>query len=234
MNFLYLFAVLLSPTPLIADSLKEILFQEARSGHRHFSYNEARKRIFNELHLNQDSEGYFIEGVYCLKKIYPFGGKHPEGRIPDHTKINTEHTWPQSKFSSRFGKGIQKTDLHHLYPTYSRINSERGNLPFADVNPTRDLSCDESRSGHPIRGGNGTHFEPPQNHKGNVARAMFYFSIRYQIPIDPTQEFFLRLWHQEDPVDEAERNRHAKIKKIQGNRNPFIDDPRLVDQIDDF
>lgn len=236
MNTLYLFiySVLIFPTLLQAETLKDSLFIAAKSGQKSFTYTEARRKIFNELDLRQDSKGYYIEGVYCLDKHYPFAGKHPNGKIPDPTKINTEHTWPQSKFSSHHDKNIQKADLHHLFPTYSKINSERGNLPFAEVISTRNLACEESQSGSAIREGKGTYFEPPHGHKGNVARAMFYFSIRYQIAIDPVQEYYLRLWHTEDPVDMSERNRHDKIHQLQGNRNPFIDEPELVQQITDF
>lgn len=220
--------------PVYAEDLKDSLFREAKAGQISFSYSNARKKMFNEVYLEKDLEGYYIEDVYCQDKYYPFAGQHPNGRLPDPVVLNTEHTWPQSKFSHRFNKETQKTDLHHLFPTFSRINSERGNLPFAEVNAERELSCDESHRGHPTQGGNGTYFEPPDTHKGNVARAMFYFSIRYQISIDPVQEYYLRIWHKEDPVDSTEKTRHDRIAKLQGNRNPFIDNPGYVDQISDF
>ena len=78
------------------------------------------------------------------------------------------------------------------------------------------------------------YFEPPQRHKGNVARALFYFSVRYRLAISATQEAHLRAWHRKDPVDESEKNRNDLVQEIQGNRNPFIDFPHLVDSIDDF
>ena len=77
-------------------------------------------------------------------------------------------------------------------------------------------------------------FEPPDSHKGNVARAMFYFSMRYNMRIDPVQEKFLKKWNKLDPIDAAERLRNRRIKDIQGNSNPFIDDPFLADRISDF
>lgn len=41
----------------------------------------------------------------------------------------------------------------------------------------------------------------------------------------------LILWHNQDPVDYYETYRNEQIQKIQGNYNPFIDNPWLVDLI---
>jgi deoxyribonuclease I len=197
--------------------------------HQLHSYQSAREKMFGEIYLRKDSRGQYIEEVYCDDKFYV-----SKVKIPDPKVMNCEHTWPQSKFNSRLSIHHQKADLHHLFPTYSKINSERGSLPFAEVDRARNLSCQVSQLGSSLRSGKGLYFEPPDDHKGNVARAMFYFSVRYQIPIDPDQEFFLRQWHEEDPVDELERNRHEMIYQFQKNRNPFIDHPELVSKIKDF
>ena len=66
------------------------------------------------------------------------------------------------------------------------------------------------------------------------ARAMLYFSIRYEMPIDDDEEEDLRRWHAEDSVDQVERRRAAAATEAQGNANPFIDDPKLVTRIADF
>ena len=43
--------------------------------------------------------------------------------------INCEHTWPQSLGA---GSEPMKSDMHHLFPTRSNVNSSRGNDPFAE------------------------------------------------------------------------------------------------------
>lgn len=234
MKGFFLLFILWLPSAFASDPLRDELHDYSKSHHKSLSYTRAREALFNKLYLEKDERGHFIRGVYCQEKYYPFNGNHPKNRIPDHNIFNTEHTWPQSKFTNRFKSKLQKTDLHHLFPTFSKINSERGSLPFAEVNSQRNLSCALSQSGSARSGGTGTYFEPPDSHKGNAARAMFYFSIRYNIQIDSTQENFLRAWHKEDPVDGPERSRHELIARLQGNRNPFIDRPELVDTLKDF
>ena len=159
-------------------------------------------------------------------------------RIPKAEILNCEHTWPQSKFSSAFPKDTQKADLHHLYPADSKVNNTRGNLPFADVTPTNDIpNCPDSGLGVPENGrgqSSSLYFMPPGDHQGNVARALFYFSVRYNMPIDPIQEEYLRKWHLDDPVDQSELERNNLIEEIQGNRNPFTDLPETVQLISDF
>lgn len=208
-------------------------------GHSPISYSDARRVIMGELYLAQTPNQEFgVQEVYC-QKIYtrrdfkegPYPGP---GVAPNNTVINVEHTWPQSRFNSAMDKGAQKSDLHHLFPSDSKLNGIRGNYKFGEVDhPSASLRCPESKIGS-VQNAGGTYFEPPSAHKGNVARALFYFSVRYQIAIDPVEEHFLRKWHEEDPIDAAEFERNTEIQKIQGTRNPFIDFPELVGAIDNL
>lgn len=220
------------------DELKTELHKLTASQHVSLSYKAARVKMFNVIYLEKDDRGYYNTDVYCQTKYYrDFKGELPDSEIPEHTIMNTEHTWPQSKFNEQMNEEVQKSDLHHLYTTFSKINAERANYPFANVgvstNP-KPLSCKGPKLGNPLGYGKGTFFEPMNKHKGNVARALFYFSVRYQMPIDPIQEIFLKFWHMLDPVDAAEKARHEVIFSIQKNRNPFVDDPELVFRISNF
>ena len=230
-SFISLNAFAFAPNPK-DDALKLDLFKIAMKNHKALGYNPAKKYLFGQLHLEKGPEGYFVKDLYC--EINYTKGVGP-GNMPDQNQLNCEHTWPQSKFTKAFPNELQKSDLHHLFPTDSKANSTRGNFEFADVVKNENLSnCDASRSGASVTSGGHTYFEPPLSHKGNVARAIFYFSIRYKMPIGDAQEEFLRRWNQLDPVDDAEMARNNEIEKLQGNRNPFIDHPELIDQISDF
>jgi endonuclease I len=200
--------------------------------HSSLGYGAARKVLMGQLHLKGSAGQYAVKDVYC-ERDFTSSDIGP-GRVPNDTMINTEHTWPQSRFNRSMGKDVQKSDLHHLFPSDTEMNSVRGNHKFGDVAvPDKALKCSTVKIGT-AAGGSEQIFEPPVAHKGNVARALFYFSIRYHLAIDPREEAFLKAWNRLDPVDQAERDRNDAIQKVQGNRNPFIDYPELVSEISDF
>ncbi len=191
------------------------------------TYKEARELMFGKLFLIKQKNQYFITDAYCEKQISEQDGVGPN-KIPNPSVLNCEHTWPQSKFNPKFDQETQKVDLHHLFPVDSRSNSVRSNNFFGELDNARETheSCQNSSIGV-MKGTNITAFLPPKNHRGNVARALFYFAIRYQTKISNEEEFYLKKWNQEDPIDQNEKNRNEEIFKIQGNRNPFIDYPQL-------
>jgi len=184
-----------------------------------YSYTEARQLMFSDI----DNKNGYVEGVYTGVKIKTSG-------IPDGTVMNCEHTWPQSQFGSDQA-GIKKTDLFHLYPADSKANSIRSSYHFGEVVSAK-WEKNGSKLGTDAHGA--TVFEPRDVHKGNVARSIFYFSVRYGMKIGANEEEVLRKWNKLDPVDDAERARCNKIYSYQHNRNPFIDHPEFVDKISDF
>ena len=78
--------------------------------------------------------------------------------------------------------------------------------------------------------------------KGDVARSVFYMAIRYNgleivngFPEGNVGEFgdlaTLLDWHRNDPPDDFEMNRNNIVYTWQFNRNPFIDQPLLIEYI---
>ena len=240
---------------IFQDNLKDMaLIQKLHTitGENYYSlgYSSAR----NELYHNIDNIDGENQCVYT-------GRWHNAG-----SGVNCEHTWPQSQF----GRGEpMKSDLHHLFPTESRVNSARTHLRFGNivdhVDDYKDYDdygqCDKDKpdyycSKRLLNGGDDGIFEPAGQHKGNVARAIFYFAIRYgnmsgkindiTAPfINNDMKMALIAWNKLDTVDDQERLRNDKIEgwifnedgtttfsKLQGNRNPFIDCPELLDRID--
>ena len=207
--------------------------------HHALGYDGARRKLFGALYLETLPGGeYAVTDVYCEQTFSDrdFGGAvtFEPNLVPSSGNIiNTEHTWPQSRFTGRFQRDTQKSDLHHLFPTDSLMNSRRSSLHFGKVvQVTEPLRCPIAKLGH--QEGGEIVFEPPVKHKGNVARALFYFATRYQMKVSAAEELALREWDKEDPVDAAEFERNNQIEKMQGNRNPYIDFADLIDQIASF
>jgi deoxyribonuclease-1 len=206
----------------------------ANRNHRSLGYSKrAKKELYGFVDLKTDAEGDYIYEVYCRRTVRRLG----RGKRPNNNDVNTEHTWPQSLGAKAEPK---RGDLHHLFPTDSKANSVRSSLPFGEViGKDAHSNCSASQRGtmiNPKTGKKGTAraFQPPPEHRGNVARAMFYFASKYGFSLDRNQEYYLRKWHNDDPVDDSEIGRNDRIQKVQGNRNPYIDYPRLVDRITDF
>lgn len=198
------------------EELKAALRQMI-STNTNLGYDGARKVMYNDL----DKE----EGKLC--SVYSEMCMTFSSGIPDSSKINCEHTWPQSKGAV----GIAKADLHHLYTVDSKTNSSRGNNPFCETasgpNATETTSAlGKSQTGVLC-------FEPKGLHKGTVARSMMYFAVRYNMPIDQEQEGFFRDWNARE-VGDKEKARNDKIEKAQKNRNPFVDHPEFAELISDF
>lgn len=160
--------------------------------------------------------------------------------------INTEHTYPRSKGAEN---GNARSDMHHLFPTRTPVNSARGSFPFADINDSstdiwfRNNSSQSSIPSSNIidefsEARNGS-FEPREDHKGNVARAVFYFYTMYRNQANSADPNFFEIqratllrWHQEDPVDQKEYDRTFQIATYQDDKpNPFILDTLLAYRI---
>ncbi len=148
--------------------------------------------------------------------------------------FNTEHTWPQSRFSQN---EPMRSDFHHLFPTDVAENARRADYPFDIVTTVTNINGG-SKFGTNAQGK--TVYEPRDFHKGRVARAMFYFVTRYQDygnfwnDNGVNQEAAFRLWHRQFRPDSIEIRRNNAIQTYQNNRNPFIDHPEFVDRIAAF
>lgn len=171
---------------------------------------------------------------------------------------NREHMMPQSTFYSNYP---MYSDLFYVVPTDARINQLRSNYPYGIVGSTIYYTfTNSSRIGNCAIPGityTGRVYEPINEFKGDVARSLLYFAVRYEgklgtfnfnnnanpasdtNPLDGTEErafdpaYFAMLlqWHQQDPVSQREIDRNNAVYGIQKNRNPFIDNPSWVNTI---
>jgi endonuclease I len=150
---------------------------------------------------------------------------------------NREHVWPNSRLGMDRVDGYERnqaTDLHNLRASSVSINSSKSDRVFLDGTGIADI----------IDYG----FYPGDDHRGDVARIIFYMATAYDfldlidndlLLADETDHYTLEgarmgklsvllLWHKLDPVSDFEVARNNRIEDIQGNRNPFIDRPEFV------
>ena len=205
-------------------ALKSALFEIVKN-QTPLGYTRAKAAIFR-TGLTPTSK---LECIYTGIKVDPNGTTAPGG-------FNTEHSWPQSRGANR---EPAKSDLHHLFPSDARINSTRGNYLFGEVpcnDPGSTTTCSANVGGSALGRDDAGDlaFEVRPAKRGDIARAQFYFSIRYKLAIPTRTEATLKEWHAEDPADDEERFRNDKIEEQQNNRNPFIDRPDFSLQINDF
>lgn len=184
--------------------------------------------------------------MYSSTTDFVFGSDQCGSYSREGDCYNREHSVPKSWLG-----GNKYSDAHVVVPTDGYVNNRRSNMPFGEVGSTSYVSNGGfSRVGTcSVAGYSGTVFEPADEYKGDFARIYFYMATRYTTECggwsgegssvfsgsfpylkDWTREMMLR-WHQEDPVSEKEIDRNDAVYQLQGNRNPFIDYPELVDLI---
>lgn len=207
---------------LIDEDLKTALKTFTTNGYITLGYNVARDRMYESIddYDNNDT----LECVYTGRRAYV-----PNRAGAGNVSFNCEHTWPQSFFNSQ---DPMVSDVNHLYPTDDAANNARSNYPFGIVVSGITFNVGGSKLGKDYE--NATVFEPRDKHKGNVARSMFYFGVKYGNPggfMSGKMDAALRQWTVLDTVDAHERTRNDRIKQYLNVRNPFIDHPEFIDRI---
>ncbi|OHD15946.1 MAG: hypothetical protein A2087_06195 [Spirochaetes bacterium GWD1_61_31] len=173
---------------------------------------------------NQDSGSGSVEGQY----------------------YNREHTWPNSTFGGT-ANSYAYSDGHSITPTDKIVNNRRSNYSYGEVGTASWTSLNGSKLGS-ARSGlgyTGTVFEPVSFYKGDHARMHFYQAVRYYnngtfatcawsnsgAKLKTWYDAMLRTWATNDPVSAKEIARNNAVQAYQGNRNPFIDYPSLVNLV---
>lgn len=158
---------------------------------------------------------------------------------------NGEHLMPQSVYGSAMP---MVGDIHQVIPTDGYVNNGRGSLAFGETNSATTTYMNGSKRGpSSISGYSGTVFEPIDEFKGDIARCLLYFAVRYEDQVDSWshpmlngtndqvyEDWFIALlldWHNNDAVNQRELNRNNAAYIHQGNRNPFIDNPSYANMI---
>ena len=158
--------------------------------------------------------------------------------------MNIEHSFPKSWWGKTEVQAYK--DLYNLMPCKSKINSTKSNYPMGKV-----VSGDKGNGWTKVGKGddNKWYWEPADPWKGDFARGYMYMATAYQdynwvgtqaLQIlqqgaYPTlQKWAYKLyiqWAKADKPDAVEIKRNNDVAKIQGNRNPYVDFPNLMEYV---
>jgi hypothetical protein len=201
-------------------------------------YTTARKKMFSEVYAVRNPQSQVLEDecVYT-NQVAPIVADRGE---PASDRLNCEHVFPrewmeQDRTTILFSH--QESDLNNLAPSNPYANSSRGNLPYDVVTDIDGASAQFAPSKRGLNASRDSRFEPQDETKGDLARVVLYFSVRWGIPLTSQSanhqaQEILKQWHHADPVDAFEIERNQKVKALQGTFNPFIECPSFVDEID--
>ncbi len=204
-------------------------------------YDHARDTMYAVIDIQ---EGNQLTGIYSGYTITLDPTLDPSADAYNKG-ISCEHTFPQSMGA---GSEPQKSNMHHLFPVKTNVNSSRGNDPFAEIPdeltnkwyrndyyittiPTEFIDEYAEKWNPPNQ--SDERFEPRESKKGDIARAMFYF---YAIYNDVANSDFWELqkddlldWTYLDPPDSVETTRTWAIASYQDDKpNPFVLDNSLA------
>lgn len=158
--------------------------------------------------------------------------------------MNIEHSFPKSWWGGAKNQAYE--DLYNLMPCESKINSKKSNYPMGIV-VSGDIGNGWTKVG---KGTDGKwYWEPADPWKGDFARGYMYMATAYQdynwsgnqAPqilqqgAYPTlKEWAYKLyiqWAKADKPNALEIKRNNEVAKIQGNRNPYVDFPNLMEYV---
>ncbi|AWX69365.1 endonuclease [[Mycoplasma] anseris] len=264
------------PQPPVAPN-KDLVYEKTNKYYLALE-NLSGMQLLNKLHeiqiegtrgIKSNSTGYeYLKTTYrdaFIDKYYENDGtildlysENPNGKDPytyahyggysanqEGQGTNREHIIPQSWFNKL---DPMRNDAHHVWPSDIYVNEKHGNYPYGTVKTSTFTSLNGTKVGDSFEDGNPV-CEPIDAFKGDVARAILYFSFTYKdqnlrnnqsakrFYIDDTNKInpaFLKTllkWHHDDPIDQFDIDRNNAIAKHQTVRNPFIDYPELVDVI---
>jgi hypothetical protein len=229
-------------TPVSSDLSDESLLTELRATYKTSTVLDdsgVKDTLMAVIYYDRDLEQVSCVYTQHVKPLSP-NSDDPNQEVFDNgasSGLNVEHIYPRAKGASI---GIANSDMHHLAPAKVNVNADRGNLPFGENNDNqtdRWYWQSSQRTSRPTTNIDqysewltNSAFEPREDFKGNVARAVMYFYTMYTAQADNADPTFFSSqidmlcdWHYADPVDSAEWHRTWLIADYQeGKPNPFV------------
>ena len=241
--------------------LKSTLFSIIQGGERYlYGKNEFHTTDDAEGRWQKgDLKGYSTWYAFPLTDMHPEGiiwdmysnsvRYYPKERGESGCSLNIEHCLPKSWWGTGAETDTIYRDLFNLNPSDAQANSNKNNYAPGHVVKGDKFDNGSFRMDSKSKSQyNYICWEPAEEYRGDFARTYFYMVTAYErqqwsstysayvnndsyLRFSPTIVQVLLDWHRADPVSDKEICRADRISTIQGNRNPFIDYPDLVEYI---
>ena len=246
------------------EDLKQKLYDVSHKTYRPLNYTAPNYQTnINADHTYLDFE--YLDVIYSENDVY---------KSESNKGWQREHAFCASLMCGSLTANAVKrvgraTDFHNLIAADASANSSRGNKNYGVADKThpnyQNRTTDQGRDGYSF---DPVNFEPGDNDKGRVARAIFYMAMMYKNDeVDEINGFTMKglrvvedpvtyvqgesgafaignlstllEWNKNYPVDYLEMQHNISVYKdindidgyAQGNRNPFVDYPHLVDYV---
>ena len=230
---------------LTSVALRKSLHKEIKD-HTILTYDQIRgDRAKVDVRANGKIWDIYSAYEYNLSDYCGYNEGDQEGEC-----YNREHTLPISWWGSSEDEPMY-TDLHHIVPTDAYANAQRSAWIYDEVKSATWTNNLGSKLGSSKNWSNETAFEPVDEYKGDIARIYFYMltcymdkdfteagkGYRYFTYSNGECDFqskalsLMLKWHRNDPVSEREVERNKKVRDLQGNVNPFVEEPDFVEYI---
>ena len=204
-------------------------------------YGSGANHTWWGFYVTDNDSGYVVDRYSDNRVKFQSRGSVPGG-------MNIEHSFPKSWWGG--SKRQAYKDLFNLMPSDSKANSSKGNYGMGIVTQTGGKGYYDNGC---IKVGAGSEgfkvWQPSDEWKGDFSRGYMYMATAYQDYTWTNDQAFNSLqqgayptlkkwaytlyikWAKEDPVSKTETDRNEAVYGIQGNRNPYVDFPNLMEYV---
>lgn len=208
-------------------------------GHRDF---EHAKQVLPRIYAGGMQQDFYCGCQYSGKNVdWGSCGYVPRKNAKRAERIEWEHVFPAEHFGSQrscWQHGGRKNcsgkdalfdamegDLNNLVPAVGEVNGDRSNYSYSvwTSNPVPVYGQCKS-----VPDFESKRFQPREEVRGSAARISLYMAGRYGLRISRQSQQLWCAWAKQYPVSNWEKVRDNKIRQLQGEGNPMVEDEKNV------
>lgn len=224
----------------------EICAEPIRGNTRLESLAVSRRLLLRQVYADHRQTLYCGASFSADRVVTPPPGFRSRAHLDRARRLEWEHVVPASRFGRTFPAWREgdsrcrcrdgamfrgrrcaervsrefrrmQADMHNIFPAIGAVNAARSDRAAAALPDAASSfgSC-------PVKIVR-QRMEPPDAAKGTVARASLYMAAAYpRLRLSPEQEALFRAWDAAYPPDAWECERERRVRRLQGNGNPFV------------